>query len=104
MILLPHFQIPYHMIALTLACFIIPLCAGCLFKHKQRDRATRIMNWFAKPYYIVCLVIVLGSALVTSYDYYFTMVTWRHLLSGLLIGGLGFLTGATLAFICCQGK
>ena len=92
------------MIALSLACFIVPVCAGCLFKHKQQDRATRITNRFAKPYFLVCLVIFLGSALVTNYNYYFTMVTWRHLLSGLLVGGLGFFTGATLAFICRQGK
>ena len=101
--MLPHIQIPYHMIALSLACFIVPLCAGCLFKHKQRERATRIMNRFAKPYFLVCLVIVPGCALVTNM-YYFTVVTWRHLLSGLLVGGLGYLTGATLAFICRQGK
>ena len=92
------------MIALSLACFIVPLCIGCLFKHKQRDRATWIMNRFSKPYLIVCVIIVLVSALVTNYNYHFTMVTWRHLLSGLLVGGLGFFTGATLAFICRQGR
>ena len=92
------------MIALSLAGLIVPLCIGCLFKHKQRNRATWIMNRFSKPYLIVFLVIMLGSALITNYNYYFTMVTWRHLLSGLLVGGLGFFTGATFAFICRQGK
>ena len=91
------------MIALSLAAFIAPLCAGCLFKYKRRDRATRIMDRFAKPYFLVCLVIVPSCALVTN-TYYFSVVTWRHLLSGLLVGGLGYFIGATLAFICRQGR
>ena len=91
------------MIALSLAAFIAPLCAGCLFKHKRRDQATRIMDKFAKPYFLACLVIVPSCALITN-TYYFSVVTWRHLLSGLLVGGLGYFTGATLAFICRQGR
>ena len=98
-----NFQIPYHMIALSLAGFVAPLCAGCLFKHKRRDLATRIMAKYAKPYFLVCLVIVPGCALITN-TYYFSVVTWRHLLAGLLVGTLGYLTGATLAFICRQGR
>ena len=72
-----YLQIPYGMIALSLACFIVPLCAGCLLKYKRSDWATRIQR-FAKPYFLVCLVIVPGCALVTNM-YYFTVVTWRHL-------------------------
>ena len=91
------------MIALSLAGFIAPLCAGCLFKHKRRDQATRVMDKFAKPYILFCLVIVPGCALITN-TYYFSVVTWRHLLSGLLVGCLGYTMGATLAFICRQGR
>lgn len=98
-----HIQIPYGMIALSLAAFIAPLCVGCLFKHRRREQAKRILDRFAKPYFLVCLVIVPACALITN-TYYFSVVTWRHLLSGLLVGGLGYLTGATLAFLCRQGK
>ncbi len=36
--------------------------------------------------------------------YYFYLVTWRHLLSGLLVGALGYVSGAGLAFLCRQGR
>ena len=97
------FQIPYDMIALSLVAYTAPLCLGCLFKFKWRDQAMWIMDRFAKPYFLLCLVIVPSCALITN-TYYFSVVTWRHLLSGILVGGLGYFTGATLAFICQQGK
>ena len=90
------------MIALSLACYIVPLCVGCLLKYKMSKWATRIQR-FAKPYFLVCLVIVPACALIAN-KYYFTVVTWRHLLSGLLVGCLGYFTGAALAYICRQGK
>ena len=90
------------MIALSLALYIVPLCTGCLLKYKMSKLAARIQR-FAKPFFLVCLVIVPVCALITN-RYYFTVVTWRHLLSGLLVGFLGYFTGATLAFFCRQGK
>ena len=98
-----NFQIPYRNIALSLAAFVAPLCAGCLFKYKYSEQANRIMSRFAKPYFLVLLVVAPSCVLITN-TYYFTLVTWRHLVSGLLVGGMGYLAGATLPFICRQGK
>ena len=77
------------MIALSLAAFIAPLCVGCLFKHRRREQAKRILDRFAKPYFLVCLVIVPACALITN-TYYFFVVTGRHLLSGLLVLGVWY--------------
>jgi hypothetical protein len=36
--------------------------------------------------------------------FFFYLVTWRHLLSGFLLGAFGYMFGAGLAWICQQGK
>jgi sodium/bile acid cotransporter 3/5 len=98
-----HLKIPYHMIAFSLAAFIVPLVAGTWFKYRYREFATRMLNKFARPYFMLCLVVVPSVGLLTN-TYYFYLVTWRHLLAGLLVGALGYLSGAGLAWICRQGR
>ena len=96
-------NLPYHMIAVSLFTFIIPLGLGCLFKHKKGEKAVRVKNLIAKPFFAVCLVIfpVVGTL---SNLFYFYLVTWRHLLSGFLLGTIGYILGAGFAWICRQGK
>ncbi|XP_059085978.1 hepatic sodium/bile acid cotransporter-like [Tigriopus californicus] len=94
---------PYHMIAISLFSFIIPVGAGSLVKCKYGEKAVRVKNYAAKPFFALCLVVMPVVASFSN-QYYFYLVTWRHLVAGLLVGTIGYVTGAGLAAICRQGR
>lgn len=94
---------PYHMIAISLFSFIIPVGAGSLIKLKYGEKAVRVKNYAAKPFFALCLVVMPVVASFSN-QYYFYLVTWRHLVAGLLVGTIGYVTGAALAAICRQGR
>eukprot|EP00095_Tigriopus_kingsejongensis_P012735 snap_masked-scaffold43_size480169-processed-gene-3.6 protein:Tk12735 transcript:snap_masked-scaffold43_size480169-processed-gene-3.6-mRNA-1 annotation:"hypothetical protein DAPPUDRAFT_248773" len=96
-------QMPYHMIAISLFSFIIPVGLGCLVKYKYGEKALKVKNYAAKPFFALCLVVMPVVASVSN-QFYFHLVTWRHLLSGILVGLLGYVAGASLAAICRQGR
>ena len=56
-----------------------------------------------RPFFLLCLV-VLPAVGISNSLYFFYLVTWRHLLSGFLLGTLGYMFGAGLAWICRQEK
>ncbi len=43
-------KIPYPMIALSLAAFIVPLLMGAYYKYRNREHANKIHAKYAKPY------------------------------------------------------
>ena len=96
-------DIPYHMIATSLLSFVIPLGLGVLFKWKWPGKAARIHQLTAKPFFIACLI-VLPVVGIWNAQFMFWLMTWRHVLAGLLVGNLGYVFGAGLAVVCRQKK
>lgn len=96
-------KIPYHLIAASLAMFVIPLALGSWFKQKWPAKAEVVRQKLAKPFFAIILIIVPVTGTLTNL-YYFKLVTWRHLLAGLFLGGAGYCLGAALAFLCRQGE
>ena len=96
-------QIPYHMIAITLLVLVIPLGLGILFSHKWPAKAARIHQLIAKKFFIAYLVGLFVVA-IYSFQYTFWLITWRHVLTGFLMGTLGYVFGAGLAIVCLQKR
>ena len=96
-------DIPYHMIATSLLSFAIPLGLGVLFKYKWTEKAAKLHQWTAKPFFIACLI-VLPIVGIWNAQFMFWLMTWRHVLAGFLVGNLGYVFGAGLAAICRQKK
>ena len=98
-----NIQIPYHMIAISLISFVIPLGIGVLVRYKFPAKAKRIHDIAAKPFFIACLI-VLPVVGIWNAKYMFWLITWRHVLTGFLVGNLGYVFGAGLAWVCQQKK
>ena len=98
-----NIEIPYHMIAISLISFVIPLGIGVLVRYCKPMRAKRIHDIAAKPFFIACLI-VLPIVGTWNAKYMFWLITWRHVITGFLIGNLGYVFGAGLAWICRQKR
>jgi predicted Na+-dependent transporter len=87
------------MIAITLLVLVIPLGLGILFSHKWPAKGARIHQLIAKKFFIAYLV---GLFLVAiySFQYTFWLITWRHVLTGFLMGTLVYVFGAGLEIVC----
>ena len=79
--------VPYHMIAISLASFAIPLSLGVLFKYKKAQLADRIAFMLSRPFFLLCLVLIPTIAMSQSL-FVFYLLTWRHAFSGFLVGML----------------
>ena len=96
-------HIPYRELMLSLLGFAIPLLLGAIFRYKWESLGTRIHTFAAKPVFLVSLILLCILGLLNSL-YMFYLLNWRHILTGFLMGTLGYIFGATLAFLCCQSK
>ena len=96
-------EIPYHMIATSLLAFAIPIGLGVLFTYKWPEKGARIHQLTARPFFITCLI-VLPVVGIWNAQFMFWLMTWRHVLTGLLVGNLGYIFGAGLAALCRQKK
>ena len=94
-------DIPYHMIAISLFTFAIPLGIGVLFKYKWPLKADRIHQLTAKPFFMLCLIVIPVVGISNSI-FMFYLTTWRHVVAGFLVGNLGYLFGAGFAALCRQ--
>merc|ERR1712150_164005 len=98
-----NIEIPYHMIAISLISFVIPLGIGVLVRYCKPMRAKRIHDIAAKPFFIACLI-VLPVVGIWNAKYMFWLITWRHVITGFLVGNLGYIFGAGLAWVCRQKR
>ena len=98
-----NIEIPYHMIAISLISFVIPLGIGVLVRYLRPQKAKRIHDIAAKPFFIACLI-VLPVVGIWNSQFMFWLLTWRHVLTGFLIGNLGYVFGAGLAWVCRQKR
>ena len=77
--------VPYHMIAISLASFAVPLSLGVLFKYKRPQKADRLAFLLSRPFFLLCLLVIPVLAMSQS-TFVFYLLTWRHALSGFLVG------------------
>ena len=73
------------MIAISLASFAIPLSLGVLFKYKRPEKADRLAFVLSRPFFLLCLLLIPALAMSQS-TFVFYLLTWRHALSGFLVG------------------
>ena len=98
-----NIDIQYHMIAISLLSFTIPIALGVLFKYKWASKAEQTHRLIAKPFYMVCLIVFPVVGMYNS-TFLFYLMSWRHVLVGFLVGNLGYVFGAGFAALCCQRK
>ena len=94
--------IPYVQLVISLASFTIPILIGIGIKYKWPRLGEKIQK-ISRPFFFVCLIIfpVVGSL---QNSHFFYLCTWRTIISGALLGILGYIFGALLAFVAKQGK
>ena len=96
-------EIPYHLIAISLAMFTIPLGLGVLLKYKWPEGSNRVAQIVARPFFLLCLIFVPALGIANS-TFMFYLLTWRHFLSGFLLSTLGYTFGAGMALIFRQSR
>ena len=94
-------QIPYGNLALALLAFALPLCLGAIFKYKWTEFGHRIYSLVAKPFFLLCLILLALLGIYNSISLFY-LLHWRHILSGLMMGCCGHVFGAFSAFLCKQ--
>ena len=96
-------HIPYSNLMLSLLGFAVPLFLGALFRYKWESIGTRIHTLASKPVFLVSLILLFVLGILNSM-FMFYLLNWRHILAGFLMGSLGYIFGATMAFVFCQSK
>ena len=81
------------MIAISLASFAIPLSLGVLFKYKRPEKADRLAFVLSRPFFLLCLLLIPALAMSQS-TFVFYLLTWRHALSGFLVGESQAMSGS----------
>jgi len=88
-------SIPYIRIFISLLSLIVPLCLGILFAKKKPKMAKRISKT-SRPIFLTFLLVVTGFGLYTN-RYFWVLVSWREIVSGLLLGVSGYIMGVIAA-------
>ena len=96
-------HVPYTNLVITLLGFAIPLCLGVLFRHKWDSLGEKIHTRAAKPIFLISLI-VLAILGILNTVFLFSLLSWRHVVSGSLMGTFGYIFGASIAVIFNQSK
>jgi len=95
--------IPYMNLTMSLVSFTVPLLLGVAFKRKWPKKALVLSKRVSRPFFFVVLIILptVGSWFSLHFFY---LCSWRHLVSGVALGLLGYILGAVLATIARQSR
>ena len=111
--------IPYIQLTIALFSFAIPIILGMvarkvcwlfhiypfipgLFQYKP-ELAEKIRTKIGRPLWLTCvLVLVVGGVIMNLFFFY--LVTWRHLLSGALLGLCGYTLGGGASLLARMTK
>jgi len=95
--------IPYLRLVISLVSFTFPIIIGVVFKHYFPKIGKLLKEKVSRPFFFLCLLIIptIGT---WNNIHFFYLATWRHLVSGCLLGFGGYMAGASLAFICRMSK
>jgi len=95
--------IPYMNIAMSLVSFTVPLLLGVAFKRKWPKKALVLSKKVSRPFFFVVLIILPCTA--TWFNlHFFYLCSWRHLVSGVALGFLGYVLGAVFATLVRQSR
>lgn len=95
--------IPYMNIATSLVSFTVPLLLGVAFKRKWPKKALMLSKKVSRPFFFVVLIILPCTG--TWFNlHFFYLCSWRHLVSGVALGLLGYILGAVFATIARQSR
>jgi len=88
-------SIPYLNLVIALLSMIVPLCLGILLKRKKPELGKRLSKT-ARPIFFTFLLVVTGFALYTL-RFFWVLVSWREIVSGLFLGVGGYIIGLIAA-------
>lgn len=91
--------IPYLRLVISLVSFTVPILIGVACKHWFPKVGKVLREKISRPFFVLCLLI-LPAVGTWNNIHFFYLATWRHLVSGTLLGLGGYIAGASLAFIC----
>jgi len=95
--------IPYMNIAVSLVSFTVPLLLGIAFKRKWPKKALALSKRVSRPFFFVVLIILPATGTWFN-QHFFYLCSWRHLVSGVALGFLGYILGAVFATIARQSR
>jgi len=95
--------IPYERIAISLVSFSVPLLIGVAVKYKWPKKASQFKAKVSKPFFLTVLILAPITAMIDN-RHFFYLVSWRHIVSGMSLGVLGYIFGAACAAMARMGK
>jgi len=91
--------IPYLRLIVSLVSFTVPILIGVAVKHWFPKTGKVLREKISRPFFFICLLILPAIGTWNNLHFFY-LATWRHLVSGCLLGFGGYIAGAGLAFIC----
>ncbi|XP_023320699.1 sodium/bile acid cotransporter [Eurytemora carolleeae] len=95
--------IPYLRLVISLVSFTFPILIGVAFKHYFPRAGKMLKEKISRPFFFTCLLI-LPAVGTWNNLFFFYLATWQHLISGTLLGLVGYAFGAGLAFLFKMDK
>merc|ERR1711860_360393 len=92
-------SIPYVRLIVSLVSFTVPILIGVAVKHWFPKTGKVLREKISRPFFFICLLILPAIGTWNNLHFFY-LATWRHLVSGCLLGCGGYIAGAGLAFIC----
>jgi len=95
--------IPYIQLTIALFSFAIPIILGMIARKYKPELCEKIRTKIGRPLWLTCvLVLVVGGVIMNLFFFY--LVTWRHLLSGALLGLCGYTLGGGASLLARMTK
>merc|ERR1719410_1171805 len=95
--------IPYIQLAIALVSFALPVLIGIVARKFKPELCEKIKSKIGRPLWLTCVLLIVVVGIVMNV-FFFYLVTWRHLLSGALLGLCGYTLGGGAAFLASMSR
>ena len=95
-------QLPYLALFISLVSLVVPVFIGLLITYKKPDFSAKLVK-LSRPFFMVMMLVVSTLGIYTN-RFFFSVVSWYHLVAPACLGISGYGVGILFASILCLKK
>jgi len=95
-------RLPYLELLMSLVALVVPVMLGMFLTHKRPDLSKRVVR-STRPFLVVILILMAVLGTYTN-RYFYSAVSWFHIVAPLILGLTGYVAGSGLAWLARLNK
>jgi len=95
-------RLPYLQLLVSLVSLVVPVVLGMVLTSKRPDLSKRVMR-STRPFLVIILVTMAVLGTYTN-RYFFSVVSWFHIVAPLILGFFGYVAGSLMAWMACLNR